>query len=229
MIQDKAGHKLGRVNGKMVNEIPGANFEIVMSDAPLDTAESQIEPTYYVPADLDLTITVDGSNLKEKTQTNVVVIGPGYDLGVENIGLEPKQKDTLLVFPKTKSISYKTTSSESPDFIVGVQREGADYEFTIKGAAMDGGGTLSVNLDEAKGLISVNAADIKTDAKVSFIMNRIDDKTEETFENDQVTLKAGDSLNMDYGKWKGNGQPIEMTVTDAKGTVLDTYSSADEK
>ena len=225
LITDKAGHKLGRVDGKMVNEIPGASYEINLSD----TYSTDVEPTYRVPADVEFEMSIDGTNLKEKTQTNVVVIGPGYDLGVEGIALDPGQKDTMNVSTTDNRVSYQTTSSESPSFIIGLQRAGADYEFDVKGAAMDGGGTLNVYIDPKKGDLVVNAEEIKKDASIGMVMTRIDDKTEETFENDAVSLKAGDLLYVDYADWKGNNTPINMTIMDSKGTVLDQFSSADQK
>jgi hypothetical protein len=225
IIVDQAGHKLGRVDGKIINEIPGAHYEVNFAD----TYDTEIEPTYYLPVSVNFKITLDGTNLKEKAETNLVVIGPGYDLGVEAINLDPGQKDEMVVIPKDNSVSYTTISSESPTFIIGLQREGADYEFEIKGAEMQGGGTLKMYADTKKGDLVVNAEGIKQDVKISVILTRIDDKTEETFENDSVTLKAGYLLVVNYAEWKGNNTPINMNIVDSHGKVVETFSSNDEK
>ncbi len=156
LMMDENGKKLGRENGKIVNEIPGAKYEI-----PMAAFNSDIEPVYTVPSDTDLNIVIDGSRLEEAALTDVIIIGPGYDLGVEGISLDPGQKDELIVQTKDSFISYRTDSSESPIFIMGLQREGADYQFEFTGTDMAGGGRISMMVDTKTGDLMINAGELK--------------------------------------------------------------------
>ena len=226
VITDSDGHNLGRVDGKLVNEIPGAYYDIYANADWVDN----VQPTYYIPTTVDFQMTIDGARLKAASTSDVFVIGPGYDLGVESVTLEPGQQDTMIVLPKDDAISYRTDGSESPDIVLGLEREGADYEFDIKGADIVGGGRINVVMDNKTGALAINADEIKQDGYFELYITRYDDNGEETFENDQIDLKADSVIYIYYADWKKNGDPVEIGVdTNNDGTIDDTYSSVDEK
>jgi hypothetical protein len=224
LITDEKGNKLGRVGDNVVNEIPGASYEVQMA-----AFNSDMEPVYTVPTSINLNMAIDGSRLKEASSTDVVVIGPGYDLGVESINLEPGQMDELTVESKDNFISYRTDSSESPTFIIGLEREGADFEFEIQGADIEGGGRINMLIDPKSGDLLINADEIKKDGSFYLSMTRIDDTSEETFTNDEIILKSGTVLYVDFAEWKGNGTPVNMGIdTNNDGVFEEEYSSTDE-
>ena len=100
-------------------------------------------------------ITIDGTPLQEADLTDVTMIGPGYDLGIWDIGLDPGQQDTLVLI-RRRSLSYQTERSESPDIVLGVELEGADYEFIIMGVDVEGGGNINVSIDTKEGFLTVD-------------------------------------------------------------------------
>jgi hypothetical protein len=226
LIVDEQGNKLGHDGDKLVNEIPGAKYEVMLSD---DLYNDNEEPVYDVPVDVNFNMTIDGSQLKEAAPTDVVLIGPGYDLGLEGVTLEPGQQDNLTILPKDGILSYQTQSSESPNIILGLDREGADFAFEIKGADMEGGGRINVALNVKDGDLLINAEELKQDGAFALTMTRIDDQGEETFYNDEITLKAGGVVYVYYAEWKGNGTPVQMAIdSNGDGQVDETYSSTDE-
>src|SRR5690606_41464033 len=135
---DGRSYRLGYVDRRIVNEIPGASYTKCRMLASGETPE----PIYSLPADLDLTITIDGSDLTEETLTDLVMIGPGYTIGVEGIYLAPGQVDIAYFYPVDEMVAYETTSDESPSIIFGVENPEADYYFEVYGADMVGGGTI---------------------------------------------------------------------------------------
>lgn len=203
LIVDSNGKRLGRVGNKLVNEIPGASFRPVKSG---DLWKNDAEPIYYVPVGVSFTITIDGSQLKKEQSANVLLIGPGYDIGVENVTLEPGKKDTLVLSPDGTKLSYTPSGSESPDIIVGLEHTGADYAFEIKGFELDAGGTINVNLEFSKGTLSVSTANSKATATYGLAVERIDDKAEQTFEHDGIELDPGETVYINFGKWDGKGE-----------------------
>jgi hypothetical protein len=226
LIVDEQGNKLGHDGDKLVNEIPGARYEVMMSD---DLYNDSQEPVYYVPVDVNFNMTIDGSKLKEAAPTDVVLIGPGYDLGLEGVTLEPGQQDNLTILPKDGILSYQTQSSESPNIILGTDREGADFAFEIQGADMEGGGRINVALNVKDGDLLINAEELKNSGAFALTMTRIDDNGEETFYNDEISLKAGGVVYVYFAEWKGNGTPVQMAIdSDGDGQIDEAYSSTDE-
>jgi len=224
LIKDDNGKRLGRVDGKIVNEIPGASYEVFMTGF-----KSEQEPVYSIPVSVNLNITVDGSNLKNEAVTDVVVIGPGYDLGVEGITLSPGQVDEITVMTRDDLISYTTESSETPNFILGLERKGVYYEFELKGTKIEGGGSINLSVDPNTGDLLVNADQLKKDGEFTLSMTRIDDKTEETFVSDKIKLTASAVLYVDFSEWKGNNSPVYMGIdTNGDGTIEEEYSAEDE-
>ena len=64
LITDDNGNRLGYADGKIVNEIPGATYTAYRMDA----SGNAPEPIYWLPATLDVTITIDGSTLTEESR-----------------------------------------------------------------------------------------------------------------------------------------------------------------
>ncbi|MFO7585150.1 MAG: hypothetical protein R6W69_10505, partial [Anaerolineales bacterium] len=124
LITDEQGNRLGYVDGKIVNEIPGAFFNAYR----MGFVQEAPDPIYSIPAGLDVTVTIDGSTLDADSETDLVMIGPGFFIGIEEIILEPGQVDTVYFFPDDQMIIYETDADESPFIVVGIEDpNGADY------------------------------------------------------------------------------------------------------
>jgi hypothetical protein len=228
LIQDGQGNKLGYVDGKLLNNIPGAKFvNIKVASATTDSPE----PVYQLPAGMDVEATIDGSTLKNESSTDLVMIGKGFSVGVEGIKLDPKQKDTVNFMPKDQAIVYDTDSAESPNFVVTVEQPGGnDYDFEVQGTGMNGGGTITVSLDTKKGDLLINTEKLKNEGKFSFSMTRYTDTDEETYTADDIALKAGAVVYVNYAEWKGNGKGLTFGVdNNGDGTIDDEYSLDDSK
>ena len=226
LIMDEEGHKLGYDGGKLVSEIPGARYEVQMSG---DLWNDTQEPVYYVPVNIPFNMTIDGSRLQEESATDIIVIGPGYDMGMEGIALSPGQQDNVIISTQDDIISYQTQSSESPNIVFGLQREGADYYFEVQGADMEGGGTINASLSVKDGDLIINATDLKADGNFGLVMTRIDDQGEESFYTDEINLKADGIVYVYFAEWKGNGTPVEIGIdSNGDGEVDEILSSEDE-
>ncbi len=197
LITDDNGNRLGYVDGQIVNEIPGATYTKYRMLASGNTPE----PIYSVPASLDLTITIDGSQLEEETLTDLILIGPGYTIGVESIYLAPDQVDVAYFYPTDKMIAYETTSDESPSIIFGIENPGADYYFEVYGADMTGGGIITAWLDTSAGDLIINTEKLNGEGSFNFYMTRITDEIEEEFYAEDIVLKEGALIYINYAEW----------------------------
>ena len=199
LITDESGNRLGYVDGKIINEIEGASFSKYRMLASGNTPE----PIYSIPANLDVTITIDGTELTEETLTDLMMIGPGFSIGVEGIYLEPGQVDTAYFYPADETIAYETTSDESPSIIFGIENPNAeaDYYFELYGTDMVGGGTITAWLDSKAGDLLINTEKLNGEGTFNFYLTRITDEIEEEFTAEDIALKEGALVYINYAEW----------------------------
>lgn len=226
LITDEGGKKLGYEGGKFVNEIPGAIFA---ADKSADEAASEDEPTYFVPAGKKLKVTLDGSNLKKESESEVTLIGAGYVLAVEGVKLDAGQKDDIEFSADGKVIKYTTKSAETPTLVVGIETSGADYELEVKVTGETAGQSVELKIDLEKGTFGITVhGDAASKPELEVKLTRIDKGGEEVFHNKGVSPAADQTVLLGYGAWKGNKTPLHVTVVDAKGAVVKEEDVADD-
>src|SRR6185295_12358565 len=86
LFTDAEGHKFGYQGGKFYNDIPGTSVVYLPNQGIVGTA---IEPIYYIPRGIKFSISLDSSNLKAGTINNILMLGPGYDLSLDGIKMNP--------------------------------------------------------------------------------------------------------------------------------------------
>ena len=214
LLTDPQGHRTGFADGKFVDEIPGARVAHVIGRDLFPHSE----PVYQVPTTIDLTITLDGRALRAVATSNVVLIGPGRTTSVDAIHLDPGQVDTIRMSGDGRSVAYHTGGSETPDLKLGVENPGADYEFTIKGVALgEGGGTVTLVLDAAKNRLRIGH-ESEHAGTFAYLMSRIDESGERTFDDEGVELPANATLDVDYSRWDGTPSgAIDVTIDRGDG------------
>ncbi|MBI5843030.1 MAG: hypothetical protein HZB19_23305 [Chloroflexi bacterium] len=223
LIADDSGNRLGYVDGKIVNEIPDDAYTAFRMGASGDAPE----PVYYVPSALDVTIEIDGTNLTEETLTDLVLIGPGYSIGIEGIYLTPGQVDTAYFYPVDETIAYETAADESPSIVFGIENPNAeaDYYFEVYGADMVGGGTITAILDSKAGDLLINTEKLNAEGTFNFYMTRITDELEEEFSAEDIALQEGALVYINYAEWNdANPEGVYFGVDlDGDGVIDDEY------
>ena len=219
LITDEGGHRLGIVDGKLVNEIPGAT--VSRNFANEDWMENP-EPDYSVPDGVKYTITLDGTGLQEPDPSAIGVIGPSFDLYVDNINLQPGEKSTVAVTPDATNVTFTSTNSETPDVEVGVSDDNADYSLGVSGGTVEPGSTLDVGLP-------INGATMTLGnvpgGNYTLTLTRDDDQQSIDFKHEAVTLAGGDTAAFHYGDWTSHDQPIELDVTHDGATTTQTLAN----
>ena len=76
-------------------------------------------------------------------------------MSVEDITLQPGQKDTLTLALSRGSVTYTTAADESPEIILSLETKAADYSFDVKGVELKGGGTVRLALDQPRGQLAI--------------------------------------------------------------------------
>ena len=225
LITDEQGRRLGYDEGKFVNEIPDSYFVPFKSD---DLWKDTREPLYFLPQGI-VNLTIDGTRLTQDSATDLILFGPGYDLGVEGIGLSPGQKDNLTIPPAEGLFPYQPESDASPNLIFALTLAGADSSFGVTPLDIICVGSINAALDVKAGDLLINASDLRQDGTFSLVMTRYDDNGEQTFYHDGLALKSGGSIYIYFAEWKGDGTDVLIGVdTNGDGNIDDTYSAIDQ-
>ena len=201
--------------GAIVNGIPGSSASSVRTsfrDSP--------EPLYTVPREGMLTLTLDGARLATAAGTELFVSGAGFSLGVEDINLDPMQRDTVTLRTDSPDIAYRASGSETPTLVLAFQTADADYLIELRSSAVTNGQTLRlrVNLATQRALVSFDGS---TSAPTfELYMERVSTAGVVSFDHRGVAGTAASVLGFDYSRWSGNGAVLRMEVdTDGNGSV----------
>lgn len=210
LITDLEGRNFGFLDGKFVNEIPGARSNA--NKFGVDVWNVKKEPVYYVPTNVDFTISIDGTRLTQATTSTVTFIGPGYVLEVSDILLEPGQVDILDVAPDGSLLSYRTTSQETPVMLVGIETDAADYLFAVQGYELEAGEAVNLSLNTTEGWLSLDSIDNTESGAYGLLMAKYDEQGEQIFGAEDIVLEPNDIVYVDYLAWPGNGQAMQLDV-----------------
>jgi hypothetical protein len=228
LITTGDGQRIGYVGGEFVNEIPGAltkNFTF----GGIDVWDINQEPVYRVPLGIEFSITVDASQATTGLTSTVVMIGPGYDLVVADLYLDPGQQDVITVSPDGRSLSYSTEYNDAPDMIFGVETPEADYEFIVAALDIEAGAEFAVNLDLENGDLSLNTDNTTEDGTYEIVMYRIDDESEQWFNNNDIYMEPGDTAYLNFLEWAGPGSSMFIDIDyGSDGEIDETLELPDE-
>ena len=224
LITNSAGQSTGFENGKLVNNIPGADVENISSTQNWKNA---LEPIYYVPDGSQYTITVDGSAL---TQTDngedIGFISPTYDLEIDKLNVSPGEKDVISVSPDDTNVTFQSSKTEAPEFVFGQSTDAADYNMNIKTAADGAGGTYHLGI--ATNGQSLNLDTGKTSGNYAFDLERDDaNGSVNYFSHEAIHLDSGDAVKIDYGNWDSSSATIPMSITKNGQTQTQQLSDQD--
>jgi hypothetical protein len=209
LITDDQGRRYGYAGKQFVTEIPGVQHRVQFLSSNWKEAE---EPVYQIPVGIHFSVTIDGSSLKKPDSTKVLMLGPGYDLAVDGIDLQPGEQDTLTVSPDGRDLQYKTPRSQSPDLELGFEESGADHALQIKGHHVNGGGELHLTIDPDNGKLTINTPTASSAGAYDLVMDRISEQGSLHFEHRNLELATGESATLDYANWKEDGEKIPLEV-----------------
>jgi hypothetical protein len=208
LIHDSEGRRLGYSNGKLYHEIPGAKSIQIKTGPGDDTPE----PIYWLPQGMEVFVTLDGNNLSQESDSDLVLIGPGYSFGIEGIALAPGETDQAYFSPLDGFLSYTTDRSESPNIVIGIEQTEADFYFEIQGMEMKNGGEINVLLDVKTGDLVINAEKLTDTGNFTLYLSRYDDESEQEFYADDLELRAGSIVYIYYAEWKTDGSTLFIGV-----------------
>jgi hypothetical protein len=209
VVTDPSGNRLGTVNGKLVDQIPGGYYTPVISSP---TWQNKITPFLFVPADRTYTLSLDGTALAGPDTETLGLIGPASSVSVEHISVRPGDRNRLTVAPDATKVSYTTSRAQSSTLEVGVSDSRADYSFVISGVSTQAGGTINLSLPAESGSLSMNIAGTQA-SKINLTMTRDTRQGRQVFSHRAIALAGSDTAQLQFGNWTGAPQAIPLVVT----------------
>jgi len=226
LVTDGEGRRLGEVAGKLVSEIPGGRRVPMKSGSLWKDDEG---PIYRLPTGTPLTVTLDGTSLHAASSADVTLIAPAWTLAVDDVMVDPGQKDTITFSAGLDAITYRTQGAETPVISLGVSTVAADWSFFVKAAGDADGYEVALDLDIAKGELLVTVKGAGEGATYAIEIVRLDDKGEQTFTHVGTADVDGGVVHIGYGTWTGQGDGIAFGVDKTgDGSIDETVDQADD-
>jgi hypothetical protein len=210
VVTDDAGHRLGYINGALVDEIRGAHVEQLASNQDWT---NRVAPHFFVPADARYTISIDGTKLTNADTETVGIIGPSFDLSVNDIPMNPGDTDTLVAEPDATKVSYTSSRAESPTLKLGVSDYQAAYSFEIGGVSDQPGSTINLSLPAEGGSLTMQNVGQARASGVDLKMTRSTKQGSQVFSHDAISLAGGDTAEVQFGRWTGTNGDISLVTT----------------
>jgi hypothetical protein len=210
LVTDQAGHRLGRVNGQLVNEIPGARYVLLTSDGDW---KNKLEPVLYLPANAAYTFTIDGTALSAPDTESITIIGPAWHIAINDIPMHPGDKDILTVDPKTTTLTYRTTRAQSPTIEASTSTTRARYAFVVAGVSSRPGSTLNFSVPPAGSNLIISNAGSAGPSSLNLQMTRYTSQGVTHFAHNAIPLTAGDTAQLQFGNWTNPSQGIPLVTT----------------
>ena len=227
LITDRRGRRVGFVDGRLVNQIPGSRI-IRLFVGGTRTWLDQTEPEYELPTGQRYTIELTTAGARrgrpaQSSHASVTVLEPGFVAAVRGITVQPAQHNQITVPADGQAISFVShgTSRQAPELVLGNAAGGADdHEWNITDQRTPSGRPISASLDVAKQSMSLVGAG-RYDLSMDVVGNGVS-----VFAHRDVGIGTGITAGFDYAHWSAGDT---MPVTETKhGIVVRRLLLSDE-
>ena len=210
LITDGQGRRIGYVGSRFVNEIPGASA--VRQRTAVGGAHP--EPVYRIPAELSLTVTIDGRGLRVADTEYLSMIGPGRDAGIDNLRIRPGDVHSFEVSGAVGRFAYRSApgQTESPLFHIGLVGAGKGYRIGVKEVSLEPGSLITSQNDRAQGTLTFQDAGANRGTFDVTLVHYAQGKVRE-LERRRIELAANQRAVVHYGSIQPGQKTIPITIS----------------
>jgi hypothetical protein len=196
VMTDSAGRKTGYVDGKLVNQIPGAQV------LPLYLAQNwreRPEPIYRIPRNTSYSITLDGSQLDTPDPESVSVLGPGFSAVASNLTARPDQQDQIQVTGNGTAVAYRTAGvTQRPHIEIGLNRAGRALRFSVATPPIQNGSGVTAVAQPATGKLTLDATGARSGGSYSLAVTQIRRSGARTSRGRNAAVPAGGTTQLRF-------------------------------
>lgn len=232
LITDERSRRLGILNGKKLNEIPGSDIM-----EPMTGEENDTSPIYIMPFLERFNVTLQGIDSKENVTTNLTMISPRFFAVVSDLQLRPGENSTFCFNPSNSfgreepALTYWPSGPASPLVAMGIEENETAYMFMLDGFRLEKSIALNMMLMPDRGMFSFQP--LRTGDYLDLLSNDHMDKGEmnifdvyvahynetrmEVFGHEGLKIEPDSIAILDYANWPGNGHNMSMNMTGSLG------------
>lgn len=200
---------------QFVNTITGS--EIVPVIGGLGHAQSPLIRLPALSSTVPYTIYASGDTLTHTVTSNLLMVGPGYTVGVDQLTLNPQQNLLMTIRPDGRQITFKADAAGvfTPTIYLATdQTANGSYLFDVGGVKLSAGKTVTVTLDLTKNQLNFQDSNQGADAYQMSLLRITPTGEQQTFKADNVTLPDGAKGGaMEFNNWDGHGA-MDFTIND---------------
>lgn len=231
-VTDTLGQRLGRIGGKIVEEIPdGKVTRLVGKEGGTGRlAKDSAAPVLSLPATLDGEITVAvPAEMRTTARLELAMVGAGFDVAATDLVVKPGETSQLGFRADGSVVTYRGTAGATPRVVVGtgpdtdpsedesrevvpVESE-ADYLIEVQGTKITGESAFGISSDDDDNLLVQTATRGRFD--IDLALDR--GKRVQKVSLDGVTLRKGDTVRVAILDWKG-GPKLRGEIMHTNGT-----------
>ncbi|MFL5843843.1 MAG: hypothetical protein ACJ762_04050 [Solirubrobacteraceae bacterium] len=224
IFQDDQGRRTGVIQGKLVTEIPDIQVVSQRLGVGVSTWAQAPEPTYRLPEGKGYIITIDGSDLTKTAKPTVNLIGNGLVLEVEDLTIEPGQKDRLQVLDGY-GIAYESNNDagEVPNIFAGVVKDDSAYIFAASAVGIEKGSAIRLIVVPEDNVVLLDSSLARgvNGTKGHYILNlskQTGDGKIGTWTKDvRLAGEKGESVGFEYSETANIGKPLPLVYVGADG------------
>lgn len=224
IFEDGEGRRTGIINGKLRTEIPDIQVVSRRLGVGVHTWAKAAEPSYRIPEGKGYTITIDGSNLARPAKPTINLIGNGLVIEVEDIELEPGQKDRMQVLDGY-GIAYESNSASgvAPNIFAGVVEDDASYVFGATAVGIEQGSAIRLLVVPEENVVILDSSLSRgaDGQKGNYILNlskqSADGEIGTWTKNVRLAGEKGESVGFEYAETAQVGQPLPLVYVGGDG------------
>lgn len=220
-VQDEAGHRTGQVDGKLVNEIPGARIAPQAGALRVGAA-----PLIVLPDGLAFEAFVGGKGTGTG-QGSLAVVRRGLVLLLDKLPLGP-DANRLRVGASGLDIGYHAGAAQQPRIEAALDRggEARDYGVALGGADTAAGEEIALRFDEATEQLDLSGSDASA-SSFDLELEAQDEDSDDRFLANDLSLDADAAALFDLGDWD-EGEDLAYAVDEDGDGQPESQASLDD-
>jgi hypothetical protein len=210
LITDDQGRRIGYLENRFVNEIPGASA--VSPRTAMGRARQ--EPVYRIPAQLNMTVTIDGRGLRVADTEHLSMIGPGRDAAIDDLRIRPGDVSSFEVSAAVGRFAYRSApgQTESPLFHIGLVGDGKGYRIGVRELSLTAGSLITSQNDRASGTLTFQDAGARSGTFEVTLVHYAQGKVRK-LQTRKIQLAADQRAVVDYGSIRPGQTTIPITIS----------------
>lgn len=220
-VQDGAGRRTGQVDGKLLNEIPGARIAPQAGAVRLGAA-----PLIVLPSGMAFEAFAGGKGA-DLGNGSLIIIRNGLVLLLDKLTLGPSANH-LLVGATGLDIHFVAGAAQQPRIEAALDRPGdeRDYGFALGGSDAAAGQEIAVRFDDETEALDLSGSDASA-SSFDLELEAQDEDSDDSFVTNDLSVDAGAAAIFDLTDWD-EGEDLTVGMDENGDGQAESDASLDD-